>query len=292
MILPYANATVTDNSANGANTAYTSKNTNASSSELAKTSSNPSVNVQLSASTSNGALAAAVASIPPIYNKPTVNLPNQIQLSPSRNSTGTVSNVDEKKSSSPENEQDKEVGEDSDTKTQANKGADGVELTDEELEVVEELKARDSEVRAHEQAHKTAGGQYTGAISYSYQSGPDGKRYAVGGEVPIDVSPIPGDPQATIVKMNIVRSAATAPAQPSAQDQLVAAQASRQMAEAQAELVQEKMTEFTKDGSDSSDADEKEASSSEESYIENSLVAFQAISQIEQQPSSLVDTLA
>ncbi|MFV1873388.1 MAG: putative metalloprotease CJM1_0395 family protein [Oleiphilus sp.] len=292
MILPYANATVTDNSANGANTAYTSKNTNASSSELAKTSSNPSVNVQLSASTSNGALAAAVASIPPIYNKPTVNLPNQIQLSPSRNSTGTVSNVDEKKSSSPENEQDKEVGEDSDTKTQANKGADGVELTDEELEVVEELKARDSEVRAHEQAHKTAGGQYTGAISYSYQSGPDGKRYAVGGEVPIDVSPIPGDPQATIVKMNIVRSAATAPAQPSAQDQLVAAQASRQMAEAQAELVQEKMTEFTKEGSDSSDADEKEASSSEESYIENSLVAFQAISQIEQQPSSLVDTLA
>lgn len=292
MILPYANATVTDNSANGANTAYTSKNTNASSSELAKTSSNPSVNVQLSASTTNGVLAAAVASIPPIYNKPTVNLPNQIQLSPSRNSTGTVSNVDEKKSSSPENEQDKEVGEDSDTKTQANKGADGVELTDEELEVVEELKARDSEVRAHEQAHKTAGGQYTGAISYSYQSGPDGKRYAVGGEVPIDVSPIPGDPQATIVKMNIVRSAATAPAQPSAQDQLVAAQASRQMAEAQAELVQEKMTEFTKDGSDSSDADEKEASSSEESYIENSLVAFQTISQIEQQPSSLVDTLA
>ncbi|MEQ9335590.1 MAG: putative metalloprotease CJM1_0395 family protein, partial [Miltoncostaeaceae bacterium] len=30
--------------------------------------------------------------------------------------------------------------------------------------------------------HAAAGGQYAGAPSFTYQTGPDGKRYAVGGE--------------------------------------------------------------------------------------------------------------
>ena len=86
------------------------------------------------------------------------------------------------------------------------KGVDG--LTAEEQEVVEALRQRDAEVRRHEQAHKSVGGQYAGAISYTYQSGPDGRRYAVGGEVPIDASPISGDPEATILKLEQVRRAA------------------------------------------------------------------------------------
>ncbi|MGC8121182.1 putative metalloprotease CJM1_0395 family protein [Marinobacter sp. VGCF2001] len=109
-------------------------------------------------------------------------------------------------------------------------------LTEQELKQLTELKARDREVRAHEAAHQAVGGQYAGAISLTYQRGPDGAQYAVGGEVPIDVSPVAGDPQATIEKMRVVRSAAMAPAQPSGQDRAVAAQAMQTMLQAQSEL--------------------------------------------------------
>jgi len=67
------------------------------------------------------------------------------------------------------------------------------------------LQARDAEVKAHERAHKAVGGQYAGSISYDYQQGPSGKRYAVGGEVSIDVSPVSGDPEKTIEKMNVIK---------------------------------------------------------------------------------------
>lgn len=110
-------------------------------------------------------------------------------------------------------------------------------LSPEELKQLTELKARDREVRAHEAAHQAVGGQYAGAISYTYQRGPDGAQYAVGGEVPIDVSPVPGDPQATIEKMRVVRAAAMAPAEPSGQDQAVAAEAMQVMLKAQSEVI-------------------------------------------------------
>jgi hypothetical protein len=112
----------------------------------------------------------------------------------------------------------------------------GAELSEGEQKQVAELKKRDQEVRQHEQAHKAAGGQYAGSISHTYQKGPDGRSYAVGGEVPIDASPIAGDPQATIDKMRQVRAAALAPAEPSAQDRKVASIAQGREAEARAEL--------------------------------------------------------
>lgn len=110
-------------------------------------------------------------------------------------------------------------------------------LTPEELKQLTELKARDREVRAHEAAHQAVGGQYAGAISYTFQRGPDGAQYAVGGEVPIDVSPVSGDPQATIEKMRVVRAAAMAPAEPSGQDRAVAAEAMQVMLKAQSEVM-------------------------------------------------------
>lgn len=105
-----------------------------------------------------------------------------------------------------------------------------------EQQQIEELKARDTEVRVHEQAHASVGGQYAGSPSYEYQRGPDGTNYAVGGEVQIDVSEIPGDPQATIDKMQTVRAAALAPAEPSSADRAIAVDATQKMAAAQAEL--------------------------------------------------------
>ncbi|MEM7260631.1 MAG: putative metalloprotease CJM1_0395 family protein [Planctomycetota bacterium] len=119
------------------------------------------------------------------------------------------------------------------------------ELSEEERREVEDLTRRDREVRTHEQAHKAAAGPYGGAISYEYQTGPDGKRYASGGSVPIDVSPIPDDPRATVQKMRQVRGAALAPAEPSSADRQVAALAQRQLAEAQRELSVEKREELS-----------------------------------------------
>ncbi len=113
-------------------------------------------------------------------------------------------------------------------------------LSEEDREKVRELEARDKEVRAHEQAHKSAGGAHTGAISLTYESGPDGKRYAADGEVPIDVSPVKGDPLQTQQKMQQVIRAALAPSAPSAADRRVAAIASATAAEARAEAAQER----------------------------------------------------
>lgn len=105
---------------------------------------------------------------------------------------------------------------------------------------LEELKASDLEVKRHEQAHAAIGGQYASSPSYSYETGPDGKQYAVEGEVQIDIAQIPGDAQATVRKMQQVKAAALAPAEPSSTDRQVAAEASRRMQQAQAELVKQK----------------------------------------------------
>ncbi|MEM6825981.1 MAG: putative metalloprotease CJM1_0395 family protein, partial [Pseudomonadota bacterium] len=80
-------------------------------------------------------------------------------------------------------------------------------------------------------------GEFAGEPSYSYQTGPDGRQYAVGGEVPIDVSPVPDDPEATIAKMDVVKRAALAPAEPSTADRRVAAEADAKRLAAMAELM-------------------------------------------------------
>lgn len=121
-------------------------------------------------------------------------------------------------------------------------GATAVELSEEEKAEVENLKDRDREVRTHEQAHVAAGGQYVrGRAQFEYASGPDGRRYAVGGEVSIDTSSVPGDPQASIRKAQVVRRAAMAPAHPSTADYRVAAAASRMESEARRELTKSRM---------------------------------------------------
>ena len=106
-----------------------------------------------------------------------------------------------------------------------------------EKQIIRSLESRDKEVRNHERAHASVGGSLTGAPTYAYETGPNGKKYAVEGEVSVDLTPVPGDPQETIAKMNKVQAAALAPANPSTQDIRVAATASSIILEAQAELV-------------------------------------------------------
>lgn len=111
-----------------------------------------------------------------------------------------------------------------------------------EQDEISQLAARDREVRAHEQAHAAVGGQYAGAPTYSFQRGPDGVRYAVGGEVSIDTSKA-ATPEETIRKAQVVRQAALAPAEPSPQDRRVAAEASQIQAQAVQELRSQQIEE-------------------------------------------------
>ncbi|QEY16907.1 catalase [Cellvibrio sp. KY-GH-1] len=117
----------------------------------------------------------------------------------------------------------------------ANSGRTEEELKTEQKQI-QDLAARDREVRAHEQAHAAVAGQYAGSPTYSFVRGPDGVSYAVGGSVEVDTSPIPGDPEATLRKAQQLRRAANAPAEPSSQDGRVAAQAAKMELEARAEL--------------------------------------------------------
>ncbi len=123
-------------------------------------------------------------------------------------------------------------------------GPNGVPLSEQELQEVEELSQRDDEVHAHEQAHAAIGGNLAGQPSLEYQQGPDGKRYAVSGEVQIDISVVHGDPEKTMQKMRQVYSAAMAPMEPSGADLRIAADAMRKYNEARQELTDERMTQM------------------------------------------------
>lgn len=122
----------------------------------------------------------------------------------------------------------------------ANSG-DSLELSPEAEEQLRKLQQRDAEVRAHEAAHLAAAGQYAaGGPQFEYQQGPDGKQYAIGGHVNIDVSPVPGDPEETERKAQQIHRAALAPGAPSAQDSKVAASAAQMATEAKIEKSEEK----------------------------------------------------
>ncbi|MBV5300059.1 MAG: catalase [Rhodoferax sp.] len=113
------------------------------------------------------------------------------------------------------------------------------QLSQEALAQLSKLKARDTQVRQHEAAHlAAAGGLATSGASYSYQKGPDGVSYAIGGEVGIDVSP-GSTPSETIGRARTIQAAALAPADPSGQDLAVAAQARQMEQNAHGELAQQ-----------------------------------------------------
>lgn len=113
---------------------------------------------------------------------------------------------------------------------------------------VRKLKARDQQVRQHEQAHlSAAGGLAVSAASFTYQKGPDGVNYAVGGEVNIDTS-AGKTPEETLQRARTIRAAALAPADPSGQDRAVAAQAGQMEQQANAELAQQRTAQATSSG--------------------------------------------
>jgi hypothetical protein len=162
-----------------------------------------------------------------------------------------------------------------DKNTNGSLESDSQEISAQQAQVINELTLRDKEVRAHELAHAAVGGSVTGAPNYSFEIGPDGQQYAVGGEVSVDLSTVAGNPSATIAKMQKVHAAALAPANPSAQDIKVAANAVQIILQAQSELqIQDSRTAKTTDDTGNSLSINSEDVGERESGNELSFDAF------------------
>ncbi|QIR14750.1 putative metalloprotease CJM1_0395 family protein [Shewanella aestuarii] len=154
-----------------------------------------------------------------------------------------ASNAEQQETSHENQDEDKQASKIEQVEKAIEKQQQKIELA--EQQQIDELAKRDAEVKTHEQAHKAVGGMFAQSPSYSYEKGPDGKRYAVDGEVQIDVSVVNGDPQATFNKMQKVYAAAMAPVQPSAADIRVAAEAIQKMNQAKAEMAQQRQEKIT-----------------------------------------------
>jgi hypothetical protein len=109
---------------------------------------------------------------------------------------------------------------------------------DENIGVIAEMERIESKVIAHETAHKAAAGQFGGPVSYTYETGPDGKRYISGGSVPVH-TPATSDPEEALRNANQILRAALAPDGPSGQDLAVAAASARSAANARARIAAE-----------------------------------------------------
>ena len=113
------------------------------------------------------------------------------------------------------------------------------ELSTSEKAQVAKLQTIDQKVKEHEAAHIGAGGSVIkSGANFSYTKGPDNQLYATGGEVSIDTSS-EATPEETIAKMQLIRAAALAPADPSGTDYKVASTASLLEMKARLELSQE-----------------------------------------------------
>ena len=133
------------------------------------------------------------------------------------------------------------------------------DLSDDEKRLLKDLSSRDSEVKAHEAAHQASGGGMTGAASYTYQQGPDGKMYAIGGEVSIS-APSGSTPEETIKNARQIAAAAMAAGNPSPQDFAVASSA--RVMEMQAEQQKTKEIQAEQEETQGKETYAKEALSS------------------------------
>ena len=113
------------------------------------------------------------------------------------------------------------------------------ELTPQEEQELAKLKNTDAEVKRHENAHKAmAAGLQTSGPNYEYETGPDGRKYAVAGDVNISYQKS-SDPEVNLKNAQKLKAAALAPAEPSAQDRSVARKADMEIAKAKQEILEE-----------------------------------------------------
>lgn len=214
-----------------------------------------SSNAYLAPTSSMSPTATAARSESSLHSTPSrsVNFLPQMQVDSSAKQNTTLRFVQSKDSVQPE-------GSGINKKEQPVAASDTDEAQKERqvAQVVSQLKSRDLEVRTHEMAHLAAAGGYATGMSFTYQIGPDGKQYAVGGEVGIDVSAVSGNPEATFAKAQVVQRAALAPAEPSGQDLKVAAAAQKMMLDARSEITAKALEKTAEESS----VDEEKADSS------------------------------
>ncbi|KAB2965182.1 putative metalloprotease CJM1_0395 family protein [Zoogloea sp.] len=165
-------------------------------------------------------------------------------------------------------------------------------LSPEEQRVVDKLSQRDKEVRAHEQAHlSAAGGLATSGASYTYQTGPDGRRYAVGGEVGINVSP-GRTPEDTLARAQQIQAAALAPADPSGADRQIAAQAARMAATARIEMARQGSSGATGVATSAAEGSGAESGASTAAAASSRAEAYQRIGGMQSPAGGGIDTYA
>ncbi|MBL26714.1 MAG: hypothetical protein CMM50_04075 [Rhodospirillaceae bacterium] len=95
-------------------------------------------------------------------------------------------------------------------------------LTARERSLVDQLAAIDRSVREHEMQHYYGGRPYSALPEYWTVRGPDGRDYAITGMVRFDQRLLPDDPEANIVKLQVLKRSALAPRDPSDEDRIVA----------------------------------------------------------------------
>ena len=177
-----------------------------------------------------------------------------------------------------------------DTKTEQEQStlSNKKELTEAELIEISKLKASDAEVRAHEQAHIAAAvGINASAPSYEYQTGPDGKKYAVGGEVNINFTE-GQDPVSNLHKAKILKAAALAPAKPSSQDYSVARVADGMIIEAKQEIAEQRLEESDSDNnSTKTDNTNNQSPSEKTNQVDNS----DSITQVSNNTTNVVESI-
>lgn len=117
------------------------------------------------------------------------------------------------------------------------------QLSAQQRRELQSLERNDRQVRANELAQRAAAGGHADGVRVRYRLGPDGRRYAVDSQVSFDVTPVPGDPAATLRKMEVVSRAANAATDPSATDRSAAAEAAQLMRQARAQLAAERYNE-------------------------------------------------
>lgn len=165
------------------------------------------------------------------------------------------------------------------------------ELSPAEKAQVKDLQKRDREVRQHEMAHLAAsGGLAMSGATYSYQVGPDGISYAVGGEVRIDVSP-GRTPEETIARAETIRAAALAPADPSGQDLAVASAAAQMAAQARAEQAASR-SEATEQGAAGASAETNTGTEAGTEHRHPGVAMYQKVDGIAEHTTGAVNAFA
>ncbi|MGD8911947.1 MAG: putative metalloprotease CJM1_0395 family protein [Candidatus Thiodiazotropha sp.] len=166
------------------------------------------------------------------------------------------------------------------TQRPVRENSESAQLTQEEQAEVRELQKRDREVHAHEAAHRAAAGGLASGGNYTYTRGPDGRSYAVGGEVTIRM-PSTDDPRERVRLAETVRRAALAPADPSPQDRQVAANASAMAAQARSEVQAEQRQQMTenRDKASQSENDDGESIAATQNAMlgQRAVASFQSV---------------